>query len=211
MNTGVPTGRRLRRRLGLVVASGDSGVTLTELIVSMTIMIVVMAMFTTGIIQIYRTVNETESTSIAQSQVNIAFLRLDREIRYASGLSVPLQVGADWYVEYVTTNTGVPVCTELRLNVAAGQLQRRTWVQGATPLVPSAWLPVASNVSSPQPFTLLPADATANFHRLRLALVATSGKGDTAASAETAVTFTALNTSLSTSGTAVCTEGRPIP
>jgi prepilin-type N-terminal cleavage/methylation domain-containing protein len=188
----------------------DSGITLIEVVVSMTIMSVAMAIFTGGILQMYRVFNRSEATANAQSQINNAFLRLDKEIRYAAGISTPGAVGSDRYVEFLTTYTGTPVCTELRLRVAAKQLQRRTWVQGSSPLVPSAWVPLASEVSSTQPFTFTAADATFNFQRLQLELTATSGSGGTATPKQTDVTFTALNTSLTTTSATVCTEGRAV-
>jgi prepilin-type N-terminal cleavage/methylation domain-containing protein len=188
----------------------DSGITLIEVVVSMTIMSVAMAIFTGGILQMYRAFNRSDATANAQSQINNAFLRLDKEIRYAAGISTPGSVGSDPYVEFLTTYTGTPVCTELRLRVAAKQLQRRTWVQGSSPLVPSAWVPLASEVSSTQPFTFTAADATFNFQRLQLKLTATSGSGGTATPKQTDVTFTALNTSLTTSSATVCTEGRAV-
>ncbi len=192
-------------------ASPDAGITLIEVVVAMTIMTIAMAVFTGGILQLHRAANRTEATANAQSQVNIAFLRLDKEIRYAAGISTPGTVGSDSYVEFLTTYTGTAVCTELRLQVAAKQLQRRTWVQGSSPLAPSPWIPMASEVSSTLPFTLSVPDATFNFQRLRVRLLATSGAGGTATSKQTDVTFTALNTSLTTSSATVCTEGRAIP
>jgi prepilin-type N-terminal cleavage/methylation domain-containing protein len=191
--------------------AGDAGVTLIEVMISMTIMSIAMAMFTTGILQMYRSANKNEAMSTAQSQISIAFQRLDKEIRYAAGLSTQGFVGADPYVEFLITNGGSPVCTELRLHVATAQLQRRTWTQGSTPVTPSGWLPLASNISSTQPFTVSAADATYNFQRLTLNLVAGWGSGTTATSKRTDITFTALNTSLETASTTICTEGRPIP
>jgi type II secretory pathway pseudopilin PulG len=189
----------------------DSGITLIEVVVSMSIMTIVGAIFTAGVLQMFRSANRSEAASTAQSQINNAFLRLDKEIRYAAGISTPGSVGSDSYVEFLTTNTGTPVCTELRLHVATKQLQRRTWIQGSSPLTPSTWIPLASLVSSTQPFTLSAADATFNFQRLQLKLAGTSGAGGTATSKQTDVTFTALNTSPTTSSATVCTEGRAIP
>jgi hypothetical protein len=119
-------------------------------------------------------------------------------------------VGADRYVEWLTTNTGTEVCTQLRLHVASKQLQRRTWVHGETPVTPSQWIPLASNVTSTDPFTTSAGDATFNWHRLQLKLVATSGGGGTATSKQSDITFTALNTSLTTSTDTGCAEGRGI-
>ena len=38
------------------------------------------------------------------------------------------------YVEFLTTNSGTPNCTELRVDTVASQLKERSWVQGASPL-----------------------------------------------------------------------------
>ncbi len=192
-------------------ARQDTGYTLVEVVVSMTLLSIVMAIFTTGVLQMYRVANRSEATATAQSQINIAFLRLDKEIRYAAGISTPGTVGSDPYVEYLISYTGTAVCTELRLHVATRQLQRRTWNQGASPLTPSPWIPLASDVSSTQAFTFTAADATFNFQRLRLKLVATSGAGGTATPKQSDITFTALNTSLTTSSATICIEGRAVP
>src|SRR6266540_792625 len=192
-------------------ARQDTGYTLVEVVVSMTLLSIVMAIFTTGVLQMYRVANRSEATATAQSQINIAFLRLVKEIRYAAGISTPGTVGSDPYVEYLISYTGTAVCTELRLHVATRQLQRRTWNQGASPLTPSPWIQLASDVSSTQAFTFSAADATFNFQRLQLKLVATSGAGGTATPKQSDITFTALNTSLTTSSATICIEGRAVP
>jgi type II secretory pathway pseudopilin PulG len=194
----------------------DAGVTLIDVVISMTIMSVFLAMFTTGILQIYRGTNKTEAITNAQSQLNVVFLRLDKEIRYAAGISVPnaTTTGGYYFEEYLTGNTGTNICTQLRFDPTAKQLSRRTWTQGTTPLVPSAWVPLVSSVNSTggaSPFTLLAADSTYNFQRLRLGLTAVFGNGASAASKAIDITFSALNTSLTTSSDTVCTEGRAVP
>jgi type II secretory pathway pseudopilin PulG len=200
----------LRERLNRVRRTGDAGITLVELVVSMTIMSVVMAIFTGGIIEMYNSANKNESLSTAQSEVNIMFLRLDREIRYAAGISLPDVVGGDSYVEYLTGSTGTALCTELRLNVALGQLQRRTWLKGSTPS--PVWTPMASGVTSGTPFTFAAADATFRFQRLELKFNTTSGSAvSSVTTTQTDITFTALNTSQSTVSAAACTEGRSYP
>lgn len=192
-------------------APGDAGLTLIEVVVALSIMSVLMAMVTAGIVRVFHAAAATESVSTAQSQLNTAFLRLDKEIRYAAAISVPGTVGADAYVEYVITNSGTSFCTELRLRAADRRLLRRGWVQGGTPLVPGPWVALASGVTAATPFTRTDADATFPFQRLRLRLVTVAGAGATGASRGTDVTFTALNTSLATAGTTVCTEGRAVP
>ena len=188
----------------------DAGVTMTDVVVSMTLMAIFMAIFTGGTVRMYRSAAQVQATADAQIQITSAFLRLDKEIRYAAGISLPGPVGADGYVEYLTTNTGVGICAELRLNVDTSQLQRRTWRQDVIPLAPTPWVPLATSVSSTQPFTYRAPDTKYNFQRLQLQLNATVGTGDSAASKHTDVTFTALNTTLSAANPAVCTEGRAV-
>jgi type II secretory pathway pseudopilin PulG len=194
-------------------AGRDDGVTLIDVVVAMSLMSIFLAMFTTSILSVYRALNRSEARAASQSQLNIAFLRLDKEIRYAAGIAAPGLVGADQYVEYVQTSAGTAICVQLRLNRSTRQLQRRWWSQSATPTA-SAWLPIASNVDSGAadgPFTRLPADPTYGFQRLRVTLVARNGSGQTADVRSTDLTFAALNTSLNTSSDTVCAEGRTIP
>jgi type II secretory pathway pseudopilin PulG len=203
--------RRALDRLRCGERSGDEGITLIEVAVAMTIMAILMAIFTGAVIQMFRSADRVEAMAQAQAQNNTVFLRLDTAIRYASAISAPGTVGGNPYVEFLTSNTSTPVCTELRLNVSASQLQIRTWSQGASPLVPTIWVPIASNVTATTPFQFLDADATYNFQRLRLTLVADIKSEGISASSSTDVTFTALNTELGTATTTVCTEGRAVP
>lgn len=192
-------------------ATRDSGITLIEVLVSLTLMSIVMALSTTGMLEIYRGTHRTEAAGVAQTQLNVTFIRLDKEIRYAAGISTPGTVGGNAYVEYLTANGAGSVCTELRLVVSTGTLQTRFWTQGTTPLVPSGWKPLAEGVTGAQPFTFVPADATFNFQRLRLNATVVTPAGRDTVTKQTLVEFTALNTSLATSSATVCTEGRVVP
>lgn len=199
--------RRVRR-----APRGDAGVSLLEVMVAMTLMMVFMAMFLSSIVQIFGAANRTEAVATAQGGANIAFARLDKELRYAAGISAPARVGGgDWYVEYLTINTGTPVCAELRLNTATAQLQRRSWLRDTGVPQTDDWRPLASDVTSDTPFEFFAPDATNSFQRLRINLVVTVGLGANSGSTQTDVTFSALNTSLSTESSAVCGEGRFIP
>jgi prepilin-type N-terminal cleavage/methylation domain-containing protein len=213
--------RSSRPRAGRLRARDDAGVTLIEVVVGMSIMSIVMAVFTVGILQTYRSVNKSTSLSTAQSQINIAFLRLDKEIRYATSISQSGQSGGDWYVEYlIKDRTGTATCTELRLD-SAGQLTRRTWPDGSTPRPWKDWPPLVSDIGTvgrdaeDAPFSFPPSDAVndkAAFQRLRVRLEARSGAGDTATSTQTDVTFTALNAPLSSDpDTTVCIDARAKP
>lgn len=201
----------------------DRGVTMIEVTVSMVVMSIALVIFTTGFLQVYRTMNKTESLSTAQAQVTMAFQRLDREVRYASGISDQAQVGADFYVEYLVTPLvrspaptpppeRTPTCVQLRLRVSTQQLQRRTWPKGVTPVTPTPWIPLVSGVVGGQPFDTDDADPAVNYQQsLRVSITVRSGTGGTATLRTTDVTFTALNTSIATSSADICTEGRVVP
>ena len=182
----------------------DRGFTMTEIVVTMTVMSVVMTIFTGGILQLFNTSNKSESLAMSQAQNNTAFLRLDKQIRYASGISTPPTSGTP-YVEYLLPGSGGATCYELRL--LNNMLQQRIWPQGGA-VADSSWTVLANGVSSSQPFTYLAPDATFNFQRLRLQLTATYGGNQTMSLANADITFTALNTTLGTTSASVCTEGR---
>jgi type II secretory pathway pseudopilin PulG len=191
-------------------ASADGGWSLIETMVSMALMSIAGTIFTAGFVQIYNTFHETQEQSSAQQQLTTAFLRLDREVQYAAALSLPAQVGNDWYAEYLTGTGDTRTCVELRMNAAARQLQRRTWTNGTT-ISPSPWIPLASDVAAVvtgagttvAPFTLLPGDSAVNFHRLQVTMESTSAR-------QFESTWPALNAGIDrTDG--ICTGARDIP
>lgn len=186
----------------------DSGMTLLELVVSMSIMGVVMLLATAGLNGAYATEQKVESSSTARSQLGVAFARLDTEVRYADGISTPGTVGADSYVEFRTTLAGTATCTELRLH--GDLLQWRSWPQGMSPLRPDPWTVLASGVSASVPFTFVPATPTVTFQQLRVDFQTSSGTNRTASQASLSQTFPAMNTSLTTSSATVCQEGRAV-
>lgn len=200
----------------------DSGVTLIELIVSMTIMAVMMTMFTTAVLQMYQAANKTESMSNAQSELNTVFLRLDRLVRYASGISEVKQSGSTYYIGVLVVEADRPMCTAVRLLGSERKLQIVTWNE-SDPTNRPPWTTLANDVLGRavvrptgvveyfEPFTVVEADATYNFDRLQLDLTAVIGSGVKGTRTNTKVQFTALNTSLTTSAENVCNtyEGTP--
>ncbi|HLL67514.1 MAG TPA: prepilin-type N-terminal cleavage/methylation domain-containing protein [Micromonosporaceae bacterium] len=218
-----------RPRHGDDSAPSDAGITLVELVVAMSLMSVFMIMFTGAMLGLYRSANSTEVTSAAQSNLHVAFNRLDKEIRYSSGISVPARVGPDWHVEYLVTNTGTAVCNGLRLTRVAGQpgwqLQQRRWKQSSGPTAATAWAPLASNVSllvagrdTVDPFVVVvpgaaspsasSSGADGNAQRLRLRMAVSFGAGRLIATKQVDIAFSALNTSPNTVSATVCINGR---
>jgi Tfp pilus assembly protein PilE len=194
------------------VRDDESGVTMIELVVSLTIMAVMMTVFTTAVVQMYQAADKTESMSNAQSELNNVFLRMDRIVRYATGISKMQQSGDRYYIGMLVAETGNKQrCHALQLTGGAvKRLQTASWYENARP-AEAPWTTIANNVEAPKsgaPFTVYPADATNNFDRLQLNLVAIVGTDTrSGTTADTKVRFTALNTSLtSSSGTStVCT------
>jgi type II secretory pathway pseudopilin PulG len=182
--------------------AADAGVSLVELTVVLSIMSVVMGLFGAGIVQVHSSARSSEAMSIAAAQLHNAFLRLDRDIRYASGISVPGQVGSTWYVEYQVTNTGHDDCTQLRILAGSGQLQSRTSRDDG---VVGDWTVLASSVTSPQQFSRTAATSSGAQHQqLGVALTVQSGSGSSLRRRQAGFTFTALNTSIDTESDDVC-------
>lgn len=189
-------------------ADADAGVTLLEVVVGMSIMSVFLAMFTGAMITLIRTQNRAEALTTSAQEVNVAFQRLDRQVRYANAVSAPGIANGSWYVEFLTaTNPASPVCTQLRVTTGTRQLQRRSWAvpanAGAVPTA-SAWLPLASNVtngaatgsatatsSPPAPFVLAANPPSVSFEQLSIQLVSVSG--NPVVTSSSTQTFTALN------------------
>ena len=197
-----------RLRAGERRPAGDAGVTLIDLVVAMGLMGIFMAMFTAATLQIYGTVNRTEAISDAQSQVNLAMTRLDKEIRYASEISEPGSVGGDPVVEFLTTHTGPKVCHQVRLDVDQQRLQRRSWPENGTPPLWQNTPPLVAHISAAQ-FGSDP-EEDAVMSRLTVRLTATPIVGDPDLQKETVVTFTAQN-STSSQPTSACQAGRTAP
>lgn len=202
----------------------DAGYSLIEVLVTMGIMSVVLTMFTTAIVSAYRATGSAEKRSIAQSELHRGFQRFDRELRYASWIAAPGQVGSTWYVEFA--GVGGTECLQLRLEPGTpaanpgdgtGILQLLRWTPGSPPAQTARGQTVASHlvIGAVAPFERQAAntspyassDFITDFQRLRIRL--TSRVDDATSDVDT--TFTALNTSRATAATHPCQEGRPTP
>lgn len=194
----------------------DGGTSMIELMVGMTLMAVFMTLFTAAITTMYRSANKAESLNTSSAQLNLAFNRLDTTVRYASAISTPGRgAGGNWYVELRTTNTGTPVCTQLRIDQTTQQLQRRTWTSPLAATAPAPpWVPVASNVTNgaaaagdgSQPFTVVSASGTLTSQQLQFRLEATSGSGNSGTTSLSVLAFTAVNSTLDSPSSGVCAE-----
>ncbi|WP_041831937.1 type II secretion system protein J [Actinoplanes sp. N902-109] len=215
----------------------DEGVSLVEVMVTLGVMGVLMVLFTGAVLQVFRTTTVTDALSEAQQQLTVAFQRFDKELRYASWIADPSDPAkaanpatATQYVEFagaVATD-----CYQLRLAPGAdglGVLQLLNWTAGTPPKPGTPGQTIASDVVmdgkpaflkqgyGTQPFasatpapgssssTVVGRDFSPVFQRLEVQLTTRA----TAGTAHIDTTFTALNTSNSTSTTNTCSEGRP--
>src|ERR1700712_1072712 len=93
----------VRRRLA-ETAGRDDGMAMLEIVVVMVIMSIVLVIFTTGVTQAFSAESKVDTASNAESQVLTAFQRLDKEVRYATGVSAagPSPSNGDPVVEWET-------------------------------------------------------------------------------------------------------------
>jgi len=201
-------------------AGQDGGFSLAETLVALGITSVIGAVFTTGVLQIYRTGAAAESASVTQSQLSQALLRLDRSLRYAYSIGAVHVEGTTPYVEYLVStadpgqSTYTKRCVQLRLSGSASpnlQLQSRSWAM-ASPGSPSTWVPLASNltaVAGSAPFVRTQPTTALNHQLLTIRLAARFGS----VTKTSTLTFTALNTYMSTaldsSGNALAATAEP--
>jgi prepilin-type N-terminal cleavage/methylation domain-containing protein len=217
--------RRRRPEARTGARTDDAGFTLTETLVTLGVMSAVMVIFSGSIIQMYRTSAKTESISVIQSQLQTAFQRFDRQLRYASWISPPGQVGTAWYVEWAGYDGAR--CYQLRLETAPadrpadesagrGVLQMLDWPRESPPAPGTPGQTIAANLATPDstgPFVReIPRVTTdtsttfsPDFQRLQVRITGT--QGDSVAQVDS--TFTALNTSRDTPETNDCGKGRP--
>jgi type II secretory pathway component PulJ len=187
----------------------DDGVTLAEMAVTTSIMSAVMAIFTTGVVQLFQAGNNNQQVAMTESQLNTAFLRLDRNLRYAAGISAPRPVNGGWFVEYVNTDTpnGEPECAQLELHAASRVLRRQVWPQTTKPT--GRWAVLANEVDvAASSFELAAPLSDTGFQRLKITLWVASKPGRGSTKAMTEVTFTALNSTRATDTAKVCPEAR---
>lgn len=205
----------LRRRTRALHRSGDQGTSLVEILVAMTIMTICGAIFTGAVIGLNRSTGKAQAATGAATQTNQAYVALDKIVRYAAAVTTPARSSGtgDWYVELRSTADGTERCTQLRLDIATKQLQKRTW-DADNPTAVTAFVPIASGFTNGaeaagsvnQPFVLPSQPASANAQQLRINLVAQAGNPPSIATARSSVTFTAINSMLPAPAAGVCDQ-----
>ena len=191
-------------------AGGDEGPSLLELVVALAVFSAVSALVTAGVLQVHGAVSRTEAVAAADAQVETAFRRIDKEIRYARWIRQPAQTPSWAWVEFLNSDaaTGQPRCHRIVVDRTAGVLRAVAWQPGAAPPAAQS-LAGQLTVAGSDPFFALETPGATDFARLRLRLTSRVGRNASAGTVTSDVTFTALNTSRSVAPGAECTEGRP--
>jgi type II secretory pathway pseudopilin PulG len=179
----------------------DEGFSLIETLMVTVLMVVVMSVVTSALLMMYRTADNVEAKSVAQSQIATALQRLDREIRYAKGISAPYSLSGSPAVDFLATQQGRSTCVQLR--VSGGILAQRTWAYPLTGALPTTWAVLASGVTSTTPFAYAAPNDTSAYQHLTVTLTDASKTGTD----QNTATFTALN-STRTTGNDYCSAGR---
>jgi hypothetical protein len=218
----------LHRRHRLLVEGDERGTSLVELIVGMAIMTICGAVFLGSAVTLSKVTGKTQAVTTTASQTNLAYLTLDKTVRYASAVTVPAKSSTgNWYVEFRDTTSGSEVCTQLRIDNTTKQLQQRTWsVVSPTSLTALTAFrqistgftngAVAASTSTTvnttdQPFFSQPDTTTANHQRLLITLISTAGGAAAGTSTSRSVfTLTALNSTVPPPTGSICQQaGRP--
>ena len=175
----------------------EKGFTIVEMAVSMLILSIFLVMFMTSMVHIFKPTLQTESMRDSSDQLDLAFLDLDSQVRYAYQIWQPYQgtpsTDDNWDIEYESTFNGAiyPTCTELQYNFHSGELLSASWAQGTT-VTPSFKLLANDLTGTGDPFQVIQNSSNSKV-QLMVTLSATSGTGGGTETTTSSVTFTALN------------------
>lgn len=179
----------------------DTGFTLTEVMVSMALMSMVMAIVTGGMITMYRTSDRAEAGARTQAALIASFERLDREVRYAQRVNdAGTTADGAFAVTYVLPDAdGDRFCVQLSIPTGGGALVRRQWPYLSSTADPAATRAVVAtdlvpSTAGQNPFTRSAPDDTVNYDRLRITLTSRVGLTGRGADQAYDLHFTALNT-----------------
>lgn len=190
----------------------DAGFTLVEMIVSMSVFMVFLAIVMSAIAMLHGSLTTTTNRADATTRARAAIALLDRQLRYATAVNTPVTSSNDVYLEFQgLTTAGAARCYQWRVQTSTKRLQERDWTPGS----PSSavWRSVSTgiaNTTAQAPFTFSAATATAQYQSVLVDLYVTVGTVR-AQTVRVVSTLQARNTSTTTAtnaadGTAVCTE-----
>jgi type II secretory pathway pseudopilin PulG len=140
----------------------DDGTTLVELLVSSILLTVVLATVALAVNGMVRAAGRLEAAALAGDDARAVTDALTRGLAGARLVNPPAAVNDDVYLEAVSAvpgGGGAQRCRQWRVRPATGDVQTRSWNQGAT--TATAWTTLARGVvdlAGRPPFTVLGAD-----------------------------------------------------
>lgn len=213
----MPFSRLGRRPRNGIDEARESGLTLVELVVAMSIFTIVLSIYFGALISMSHTTVRAQDGVDASDALRATFNTLDHQVRYATSINWPVTGSSGaWYVELEATNLPngeKPMCYQWRLNPTTNVLSMRTWKEDGVSSV-SAWHEVSRDVKTgnvaggvaASPFVFTAAHDAVLRQSLNVHLVV-DGPG-TSKLADQATTFIARNsTSNSPSNSFVDTNG----
>jgi hypothetical protein len=159
-------------------SAASAGYTMVELVVTMSIFMVVVALMMAAVTTLSSTLRKTTNLADATTSSRNTFNRLDRQLRYATAINRPTQVGNDWYIEFSALNDGgVDLCHQWRLVSATDKLQQRAWTAGTT--TTPTWSTVTTGVTNDPttlpPFTFVKATTASTYQGVSVTLKIING------------------------------------
>jgi hypothetical protein len=213
---------------------GDDGTTLMELMVGMSVMTIFMAIFTGAVVTMFSSTNKTQALVNSSTQLNLAFEKLDLQVRYAVLIDQPIGPATSPSVTFQTDDDPkVTTCRRLTIRsidaTSVLNLVEHTW---KVKINPDGSLAIGGTAFDTQLATgvvLTAKDGTAvipfavstpnsglgtTMQQLRLRLVDLDGGGKSQTRSFTDTTFsarnsTAPNTPRSYAGGSICAQPEP--
>lgn len=191
-----------RRRPGASrQGADDAGMSLVELLVAMSVFAVLLAVVMTSVVATGRSAVRAQNTADTADDARRAFTIMDKQARYADAVNFPGAAGGDYWVELrtISLTDETPRCVQWRYRTSTGELQTRTWTEGAAPST-GAWttvLTTGARGAQGQPFGMVPTSSDRTLQSLTVSLLdSRSGAG----SSSLQTTFVARNSSAASPG-----------
>jgi len=197
----------------------QSGFSLIELLVSMGIFTIFLALFMSAVIGLTKGTSKTQITAQTTGEVVSVFKNLDRQVRYADAINAPGTAGGFRYIEFRTPASSsnltpaAVLCTQWRYSPATGVVQMRKW-KDVTAAVMGEWMTQLTDVidtgAATYPFDMIPATSNGSTKQ-RLKLSLNAGNAALNANTEISTTYVARNSSTDSISNVVVAGASTLP
>lgn len=188
----------------------ESGFTMVELLVSMFLFALVMALISSAVLVMFHSLRKQQGQADDLDAGRKVVTLLDHQVRYANTVRSVSTSGTATYIAWQTGDTNQPQsCTLWRFDSAAKTLAYKTWdivISTNTATDVSAWHPQAFNVvtiGSQPVFSTTPTSTVANTHT-QASFVFGIKNGNPSTVSANQVTLTAINTADASASPSAC-------